>query len=243
MSELNLNRLYNPNGKQLGVLISGLSGSGKTTAAISSLQKAIKSKEFGENHKFVVVDPKHQGGDWDLLADPISDMKKFRKSIRTERVSLYYPTLEGLEREVDSIVNYLFDLANSSEASFTFVLDEASALIQGNKIPDGLKRVAVQGRAKRIKPVFISQRPIMNRWTDANLSSALFFRILTVDSDVMKRRWGVDFDSMSDNLNSKPYSFVFMDLETGNLNLMDPLPLPKPRPPKKKGTLTRLFKL
>ena len=42
MSELNLNRLYNPNGKELGVLISGLSGGGKTTAAISTLQKAIK---------------------------------------------------------------------------------------------------------------------------------------------------------------------------------------------------------
>ena len=242
MSELNLNRLYNPNGKELGVLISGLSGGGKTTAAISTLQKAIKSKDFDVNHKFVIIDPKHQIGDWDILAEPITDLSKFKTSIRKNRVSLFYPTLEKLEVEVDSIVNYLFDLSNSSKASFTFVLDEASALIQGVKIPDGLKRVAIQGRAKRIKPVFISQRPIMNRWTDSNLSSALFFRILTVDSDVLKRRWGIDFDEMSSNLSEKPYSFIFMDLETGKLELMEPLPLPKPRQKKKKGRISNLFK-
>ena len=92
MTELNLNRLYNPNGKELGVLVSGLSGAGKTTAVISTLQKAIASTEFGESHRFVIIDPKHQGGDYDLLTDPLTDMKKALKSIRKERVTLIYPS-------------------------------------------------------------------------------------------------------------------------------------------------------
>lgn len=242
MSELSLDRLYNPDGKELGVLVSGLSGSGKTTAIISSLQKAIKSSDFGEMHKFVIIDPKHQGGDYDLLSNPIFDMDKMKKSIRKERVSLFYPRIETLEQDVEEVIKYIFDLATSTaEASFTFVLDEASALIQSNKIPDQLKRLAVQGRAKRIKPVFISQRPIMNRWTDANLSTALFFRILPVDSDLLERRWNLDAEEMAKQLEQKEYSFLFLDMETGKLNLQDPLPLPKPKPKKKKNVFTRFF--
>ena len=242
MSELNLNRMYNPDGRELGVLVSGTSGSGKTTAVISTLQKAIKSKEFGESHRFVIVDPKHQGGDYDLLGDPMFDLDKVKKSVRKNRVTVFYPDLDNLEREVEGLVNYIFKLANG-QSSFTFVLDEASALIEGNKIPNGLKRVAVQGRAKRIKPVFLSQRPIMNRWTDANLSSGLFFRILPVDADTLKRKFGIDFEEMSSKINDKPYSFIFLDLETAKLQMMEPLPLPKPKPKPKKRKFSTLFKL
>jgi hypothetical protein len=93
--------------------------------------------------------------------------------------------------------------------------------------------LVVQGRAKNIKPVFISQRPIVNRWTDSNLSTALFFRILRTDADVLKRRWGIEFEEMADRLQNEPYSFLHFDLETTKIDLMKPLPLPKPTPKKK----------
>ena len=44
---LTLERLYHPDGKHLGALVAGLSGSGKTTAVISTLQQAMKNKKFG----------------------------------------------------------------------------------------------------------------------------------------------------------------------------------------------------
>ena len=87
---------------------------------------------------------------------------------------MIWPDLENLEQEVGDVVDYIFDMANSEpRSSFTLILDEASILITPTRISTPLKRLALQGRAKRIKPVFISQRPIVNRWTDANLSNLL----------------------------------------------------------------------
>ena len=71
---LSLERLYHPDGKSLGALVAGMSGSGKTTAVLSTLQQAIKKGSgFGENHRFVIVDPKTQPGDYDLLGQPVFD--------------------------------------------------------------------------------------------------------------------------------------------------------------------------
>ena len=227
---LDINRLFNPNGQQLGTLVSGLSGSGKTVATISSLQQAIKSKDFDENHRFIIVDPKHQSGDYDILEKPVTFDRVF-KSIRKNRVTIFYPNLERIETEVSAVIDYMFAIANNKkDNSFTFVLDEASIMITPTQIPESLKKLVVQGRAKNIKPVFISQRPIVNRWTDSNLSTALFFRILRTDADVLKRRWGVDFDEVSEKLSEKPYSFLHFDLENTEIKLMEPLPLPvKPK--------------
>lgn len=237
---LDLNRLYNPNGKQLGTLISGLSGSGKTVATVSSLQQAIRSSDFGELHRFVIIDPKHQTGDYDILAEPTTSMSKVKKSVRKNRVTLFYPDLQYLEEEISEIVDYMFRLSDTKGTSFTFVLDEASSVITPTQIPESLKKLVVQGRAKNIKPVFISQRPIVNRWTDSNLSTALFFRILRTDADVLKRRWGIEFEDMADRLQNEPYSFLHFDLETTKIDLMKPLPLPKPSP-KKRNRFSFLF--
>ena len=64
---MSIDTLYNPDGKQLGSIVAGLSGSGKTTMILSTLQKAIKSPSMGEFHRFVIVDPKRQTGDTGML--------------------------------------------------------------------------------------------------------------------------------------------------------------------------------
>ena len=243
-SELNLERLYHPDGHHLGTLVSGLSGSGKTTVLISTLQQAVKHKKFGEFHRFVIVDPKTQGGDYDTLADPIIDLDEAMKSIEENRVTVYWPDIEYLEDDVSAFVNHIFALSDGEpKTSFTFILDEASTLITPTKIPTALKRLAVQGRGKRVKPVFLSQRPIINRWTDANLSTVLLMRTLPVDADVLQKRWGIDFESANEILAEKPYSFLWFDLEKATLTPMNPVPLPKPRKVKKRGTWSRLFDL
>jgi hypothetical protein len=231
--ELTLERLYSPDSVELGTLAAGLSGSGKTTALITTLQQAIKSPSFGEFHRFIIIDPKTQAGDYDLLTDPISDLGKFTKSVQRERVSLLWVDVEELEAAVDYVVNLMFNISDSNpETSFTFVLDEASILITPSRIPPALKRVSVQGRAKRIKPVFVSQRPIINRWTDANLSNLLLFRTLPVDADTLGKRWGIDFTKSDEVLREKPFSFLWFDLNNASIHPMNPLPLPKPRPKK-----------
>tara|TARA_R110000824_G_scaffold129597_1_gene291100 strand:- start:2321 stop:3064 length:744 start_codon:yes stop_codon:yes gene_type:complete len=227
-SELTLERLYHPDGHHLGSIVAGLSGSGKTTAIISTLQQAIKSSSFGEHHRFVIIDPKSQPNDYDILAEPHSDIEKAMESIRKERVTLFWPDIEYLEEDVSNIVNYVFALSDTEpKSSFSVIIDEASIMITPTKIPPALKRLSVQGRAKHIKPTFISQRPIINRWTDANLSNMLLFRTLPVDADTLSRRWGIDFEKADENLRQQPYSFLWFNLETGIIKPINPVPLPK----------------
>lgn len=234
--KLNLERLYLPDSKHLGTLGAGLSGSGKTTMVISTLQQAMKSKSFGEFHRFLVIDPKMQVGDYDKLEEPITDLKKARKSLRKNRMTVYWPDIEYLEFEVSHLVDYIFVLADSEpKSSFTVVIDEASILITPTKIPLSLKRLSVQGRAKRIKPIFLSQRPIVNRWTDANLSNLLLFNTLPVDFDTLSKRWGVDFEKEGQSLREVPYSYIWFNMEKATFRKMQPVDLPKPRPKKKKG--------
>ncbi len=241
MSQMTIESLYKPNKKRLGVLWAGTSGSGKTTAVLSTLRQAIlDSKKFGEYHRFVIIDPKIQTGDYDLLADPITDLESFCESINDERVSIYYPDYEEfdtkvLEYDISVIVNHIFKLADSEpKASFTFVLDEASIVISPTRVPPALKRLSVQGRAKNILPHFISQRPLTNRWLDANLSRVMLFRMLPVDADNLTKRWGIDFASSDETVRAKPYSFIHFNLEDGTLQPMNPVELPKRIPRKKK---------
>ena len=237
---LTLERLYHPDGKHLGALVAGLSGSGKTTAIISTLQQALKMKTFGEYHRFIVIDPKTQYGDYDKLAEPIYDMDKVMKSIRKNRITVFYPSIDYLQDQVEFLIDYMFSLADAEpKTSFTFVLDEASILITPTKIPQQIKRLAVQGRAKKIKPVFISQRPIVNRWTDANLSTLLLFNTLPVDYDTLSKRWGVDFHKIGENVREQEYSFLWFDMEKATFKQMQPVELPKPRPKKKKKPISR----
>ena len=237
---LTLERLYHPDGKHLGALVAGLSGSGKTTAIISTLQQALKMKTFGEYHRFIVIDPKTQYGDYDKLAEPIYDMDKVMKSIRKNRITVFYPSIDYLQDQVEFLIDYMFSLADAEpKTSFTFVLDEASILITPTKIPQQIKRLAVQGRAKKIKPVFISQRPIVNRWTDANLSTLLLFNTLPVDYDTLSKRWGVDFHKIGENVREQEYSYLWFDMEKATFKQMQPVELPKPLRKKKRKPISR----
>jgi len=237
MHDLSLERLYHPDGHHLGSIVAGLSGSGKTTAVITTLQQSIKSSAFGEHHRFVIIDPKGQPGDYDLLAPAHTDIEKAMESIRKERTTVFWPDIEFVEEDVGTVVDFVFNLSDTEpKSSFTVIIDEASILITPTKIPPALKRLSVQGRAKHIKPIFISQRPIINRWTDANLSNMLLFRTLPVDADTLSRRWGIDFKEADENLRQQPYSYLWFNLETGDIQPMNPVPLPK-QPARKKTSL------
>ena len=230
---LTLERIFQPNDAHLGTLVSGLSGSGKTTALKYGLVNAVGSKEFGKKHRFVIVDPKQQEGDYDILTEPIMDLTVAKNSIRKERVTVYWPEIEFLEDDTSELINYVFDLsAQDPETSFTFVIDEAATLITGNRIPMAVKKLSVQGRSKRIMPIYVSQRPLLNRWTDGNMSNMLLFRILPVDADVLSKRWGIDFTAVSEKIALKPYSFMWFDLETADMKMMEPVPIDEIKPPK-----------
>ena len=168
--------LLKANKSRLGTIMSGTSGSGKTTAIVSMLRDAIVNPNYDENYRFVIVDPKVQAGDYDKLVEPLTDVDEVMTSIAENRTTLYWPDStefdeKTLEKDVSHIVDYMFDLLNENpKMRVTFVLDEASILVSPNSISNSLKRLTVQGRAKGILPIYISQRPMTNRWIDSNIS-------------------------------------------------------------------------
>lgn len=225
--------LFKPDKSKLGTLIAGTSGSGKTTAVVSMLRNAYFDPKFGEFHRFIIIDPKVQVGDYDLLVDPVNDINSTLKSIEENRMTLYWPDYpefdqKTLDSDVGEIVNFLFNLHSSNpKMTATVVLDEASILISPNQISQSLKRLTVQGRAKGILPVYISQRPLTNRWIDANISRVILFKMLPVDTDNLTKRWGVDFTKVSDRLTEKPFSWVIFDLGKVTTRMMNPVHLPQ----------------
>jgi len=240
---LDLNRLLNPDGSHLGSMIAGLSGSGKTVALVHAIQEGAKGNRFGKKHRFVIIDPKNQTGDYDILGDPFTSVQSAIKNIEKERITVFWPAMEYLEDDISEIIDHLFFLSDKDpKSSFTFVLDEAATVISGNRVPLAIKRVAVQGRSKRILPLFASQRPILNRWTDGNLSNLLLFRVLPMDADILTKRWGVDFHAVDAKIKGRPYSFAWFNLETAELNFMAPVPLPKPKRKTKSRRWLRLPK-
>jgi DNA helicase HerA-like ATPase len=245
---MNSQYLLKADKSKLGTIISGTSGSGKTTAIISMLRDSILNKNFDENYRFVIIDPKVQPGDYDKLVEPTTDIDSVLSSIFDNRTTLYWPDYsefnqKQLEIDVSKIVDYLFDLMQENpKMRTTLVIDEASILISSNQISDSLKRLTVQGRAKGIRPIYISQRPLTNRWIDSNISSVVLFRMVPVDADNLTKRWGIDFQKVSEDISSKEYSFVVFDMEKIKTRLVNPVDLPKPIPRKKKdGFFSSLF--
>ena len=242
-NQLDLERLMKPDSNGLGSMVAGLSGSGKTKAVLHALQEASKGNRWGKKHRFVIIDPKVQGGDYDILSDPFVDVMPALKNMEKERITVFWPDMEFLDEQISAVIDHMFYLSERDpESSFTFVLDEAATVISGNKVPLSIKRVAVQGRSKRIKPIFVSQRPILNRWTDGNLSNLILFRVLPMDADLLSKRWGADFQAIDATIKGRPYSFAWFDLESGDLNFMAPVPLPKPKRKPKKRSFIRLPK-
>ena len=243
---ISVESLLKPNRSKLGSLIAGTSGSGKTTAMISILRQAILNPTFGEDHRFIIVDPKIQTGDYDKLAEPVTTLDQAIKSVHENRTTVYWPDYEGfdqrsLEADLSNLINHLFDLANHDDKmTFTIVIDEASILITPNQIPSAIKRLAVQGRAKGILPIYISQRPLTNRWLDSNVSNIILFRMLPIDADNLSKRWGVNFQEVNEMISKKPYSFVKFDLEEARLQPINPVEIPKRLWRKKKTMMDKV---
>jgi len=170
----------------------------------------------------------------------VTSLESAMKSIEKNRVTVYWPYYpefdsKTLEEDISILVDHMFKISDSNpDSTFTFILDEASIVITPTRVPSSLKRLSVQGRAKGIKPNYISQRPLTNRWLDGNLSNVILFRMLPVDADNLSKRWGLDFTKSDETIRKKDYSFMRFDLESTGISFMNPVPLPKRIPRKKK---------
>ena len=221
--------LFLPSNQSLHTLGFGKSGSGKSYAIKHLLAAAISDPiTFNKNHRFIIIDPKTQPGDYDDLATPLDGLnpKEIADSISENRVTLVWPDYDNVVEIVEYIIEILFSFAQAVENfSATFILDEAGELITHTTMPKNIGKLAVQGRAKRLKGVFLNQRPILNRKLDSQVESLILFDMIDIDSDNLMKRWGLNYEEWVPKIQEKKYSFLLVHFVDNFKQVFDPIEL------------------
>lgn len=226
----------------------GISGTGKSVFLCESLRKACRSKDFGEKHRFIVFDIKHEG--YETLAPPVYSVAHAMKKMDKDKIVVIHPSMETADEELDDMINYLFELANfDPEFSATFILEESSTFISSSVhgIPRTIKRFATQGRSKGLSLLLVNQRSLSSKWTDTQSSAIVGFRLAIPDRKLLLDRWGIRAEEVDSKVAEQKFSFFHFDLESLTIDYYNAIKVPRIKTPiiqnKRKQVLTRLFKM
>jgi hypothetical protein len=227
----------------------GTSGTGKTTLLEHWSYEAVRSKQFPKNWRLVIVDVKAE--DYSDLVPPLRDLEAVMESINKNRITLFYPNVHTAHLDVEQLVDYLFYLSDQAEDfSATMILEESSTYITAHTVPPQLKRMAVQGRSKKLTIVLANQRMMTNLWIDTQTAHLLAFQCAIPDRAMIQKRWGIDGESMSSRLAQLDFSWAHFDFNSLSLKYYAPVELQdlkltekQTQLPKEKGRFSRLFKL
>ena len=229
MSEM-LNRLYLPDGKNLNVMGWGQAGSGKTVFFQTTLDKFMKIN----NDKFlrvVVIAPKAEDWDFGKRSKIVYTLEGLEGSIADDktRISVLYPAMEGLEETVDDAINMVFDFQMSNEkTSFIIIIDDAQVFLSSRKAAsDAHKRLALTGRSRRIKGIYVAHNIVFARELEGQIDLLVGF---SNPNPIYYRnaieRFNFDPAPFADPLRARAYSFVWFDTRDGDPKLMAPIDYP-----------------
>ena len=226
MSDM-LNRLYLPDGANLNVMGWGQAGSGKTVFFQTTLDKFLK-KNQNEKLRVVVIAPKSE--DWDLgkkRTTIVTNLDALEKSIAENRMSVLYPSIDDLENTVDDAINMTFDYQQANpESSFIVIIDDAQIFLSSRRAAsDAMKRLALTGRSRRIKGVFIAHNVVFSRDLEGQVDLLVGFSSPNPIQDRSSiERFNFDPEPFREPLRQRPYSFVWFDTRDGEPKLMSPIP-------------------
>jgi len=208
--------------KPSGRLVFGNSGSGKSYFLTEMLHRAFRSKEFGPQHRFVIIDPKHEMGSID--GPTVHHAANFPKAFERDRIVYVHPELGEIESMLDMVTDLSFMAADElPEFSATIVFDEFSMIATPQKMSESAARLFTQGRSKRIAFVAVSQRPVIHRISESQSAYAVLFRGSRVDNDRLKEKWGIKPDELDAILRQKQFSFGVLDLTEDSLTYFAPI--------------------
>tara|TARA_R110000824_G_scaffold311651_2_gene498789 strand:+ start:224 stop:901 length:678 start_codon:yes stop_codon:yes gene_type:complete len=217
-----LDDLYFPDGKTLTTFCVGRPGSGKSYFLKNTILQAMKDNK-NKDWRIIYICPKSEMslGDKNLVGtyDMVKHLKK-------NRVAVIYPNIDYLDEEVDYIIDTLFDIKTSNpNFKATLVIDDAQIFINNRKGQSkSLRRLALTGRSKMIKPVLVSHSFIFSRDLEGSTSTILNFtlpvKMLAADAH---KRYGFDAEEYMVELSETPYSYVYFDVVSGKSKLMPPL--------------------
>tara|TARA_R110002020_G_scaffold356576_3_gene569111 strand:- start:1301 stop:2056 length:756 start_codon:yes stop_codon:yes gene_type:complete len=245
MSKDLIEKLFLPDGGPyaLSSAMAARSGSGKTTLLTRLIHDSRKNPKFKET-RFIYISVKAEhlfGPD----VEPTVEVNDAIKSMASNPVTVFYPLdAEYYEGEVDAIIEGVFHLASAKRKkkdpipSFVIIIDDANILkgfdSRGQPSPM-VKKLAIAGRSKRIRGMFITHRlGNLPRLMNGNLSALIVMNINPMDNDYGRKIFGVDFDPLMGQL--EEYRWAYVDLlkeSVHKYNAIEPVEY-KSKPKKKK---------
>jgi len=226
-----IRNLFLPDGSShsLSTAMSARSGMGKTTLLTRLITEARKDEAFKET-RFVYVSVKAEHLFKDKKIKPVASIDKALKNMRKNPITVFYPMEpEFYEDDVDQLIDSIFHLSDANpEASFTIIIDDANILkgFDNRGIPSQqIKKLAVAGRSKRIRGMFITHRlGNLPRIMNGQLSSLIVMSVNTMDLDYAKKIFGMDFEPLSMELFDFKWAVVdLIDEKTYRFNPVEPI--------------------
>jgi len=218
-----LDRLYLPDGKNLNVMLWGQAGSGKTFFMENTLQAFLSSNK-DPKLRVLYISPKNEGF---AFADAIvGTVDQAEEKLREKRVVALYPSMEGLEAQVDDAINMVFDFqATNKETSWIVIIDDAQVFLSSRRsASDAHKRLALTGRSRMIRGIYVAHNVVFARELEGQVDLLVGF---SNPNPIYYRqaieRFDFDPEPFSEALRERPYSFVWFDTRSDGARLMSPI--------------------
>lgn len=223
-------RLYDPDGKNLATMVWGQAGSGKSYFIEHTVKQFLRSNR-NENLRIIYVSPKNEG-----FKDkkPVMELASVFKRLKKERFVAWWPYIEDLNTQIDECINAVFDLKEANpKLRCTIILDDAQVFLSARKAAsDAQKRLALTGRSKNIKAVYVAHNIVFARELEGQVDLLLGF---SNPNPIYYRqsieRFNFDPEPYTEPLREVPYSFVWFDTRDGSPRLMQPIGAEKQSPP------------
>ena len=217
-----LDKLYKPDGKRLTSMIVGRPGSGKSYFLNKTLSEFCK-QNTDENWRLVYVCPKQE---MMLMGEQPIPVDRLERHLRKNQVAVVYPDPHWVEAEVEYVIDLLFAIGQvNPEFSSTLVVDDAQVFLSSRRqASEQFRRLALTGRSKGIRAVFVSHSMIFNKDLEGSTSFIVNFTlpVKLFHKDAMLR-YGFDFEPYAQPLSDVEYSFVMFDVTKARARLSQPI--------------------
>ena len=221
-----LDDLYKPDYKsRLNSAIIGRPGSGKSYYIQHTLTEFLK-RNSDPNFRCVYLCPKHEMRLSDKKEHTPIRPDQLEKHLRKNRVAIVYPDIEFIDAETDYVIDLLFAIEKENEGfSSTLIIDDAQTFLSSRStISPAFRRLALTGRSRGIRLVYVSHSIIFHKDLEGSTSYMVIFNIPFRQhwTDCIKR-YGFDPEPYAQQIADNPYSHLWFDISTTKVRLYPPL--------------------
>lgn len=142
------------------------------------------------------------------------------------RPTIWDVSLDYLDSEADYIIDLLFAIERENEGfSATLIVDDAQTFLSSrSQISPAFRRLALTGRSRGIRLVYVSHSIIFHKDLEGSTSYMVIFNIPFKQhwTDCIKR-YGFNPEPYAEQIASTPYSHIWFDITTTKASLYPPI--------------------